>query len=147
MKDSLGDLVFVCVQAVKEEIRDDYVVLVRELGTLIRFNGLETALDFLTARANGSADASPRERAAHVLLQDFLTVGGSSCAVTVSDVLSHADGESRIDALRKLDGSQYRLVARVAARQADWFKRFAESVLQTPQSTQSADVATQGART
>lgn len=129
MSNLLGDHVFTAVQAwTKEspETKAAYMDVAKNLPTLIRFNGLVTAVAFVRYKAIGK-----KSEGAKGLLKDLFARKEDDARgfLTLGDLLQAPDAETGYQRLLQASGAAYRRMTHIAMTQAEWFKRFAESEL------------------
>ncbi|MGH8549781.1 MAG: type III-B CRISPR module-associated protein Cmr5 [Methylococcales bacterium] len=123
----LSELVFLKIRAVPENLRDDYGRFALKFPMLIRRNGLVQALRF--ARFRAEKDGKESGAGSRKFLEDFcsLRLGEDCLTPTLATFVSSGDA---VEAIEKIAlEPEYMEVTRVALRQAEWFKRFAQSVL------------------
>jgi CRISPR/Cas system CMR-associated protein Cmr5 small subunit len=117
-------------QSLAPVIRNNYLNMAIKLPHWLHHNGLAQTLDYFAVLKDRGAETAA---AADCFLQDWFNVAGSDQGLHLVNLMT-ADTPPT-------DQATYRMASRLAALEACWFKRLAQSLLADPAATSLGSAA------
>ena len=119
----MAQFAFDKVEEAKEELQDkasEFKAYVKKIPLMIRANGLTATFAFVFSKRK-----TGRDKNAYCLIQEFVEEW-----LTERNILRLRKGQQLPDALARLDRDVYRRVIRELNALFNWFKRFADGLIE-----------------